>query len=181
MNIKLQTTTVSPILPPTLTPLSPNGFNLSIAKLPGLTYFSQQCSIPQLSLGQPDMYTPFSVQPIPGEMITYDQLTVQFLIDADMSNYIAIHKWLIGLGFPESYSQYNEMQSENAIMQTDLSKNYSDATLQILTGTNNVSKQIKFIDMFPVSLGAITFLSTAVDVNYVVGDVTFRYARYEFV
>lgn len=181
MTTQLSSTTISCPLPANLTPLSPNGFNLTITKLPTLSFFCQQVNLPGLSLGVPEQATPFSVQPIPGEMLTYDTLQVQFLVDSEMANYKAIHNWLIGLGFPESYDQYKQFVASDTHNGYELAKNLSDGTLQILTGTNAIAQSIKFVDMFPVSIGSLTFQSTNTDVQYLVGDVTFRYGWYKFV
>ena len=64
---------------------------------------------------------------------------------------------------------------------SELATNYSDGTLSVLTGTNQVAQQISFIDMFPVSLDSINFASTNTDVQYVVGRVTFAYGYYKLI
>lgn len=168
-------------VPTNINPLSPNGFRFSIQKLPTLTYFCQEVNLPGLTLGAPEMNTPFSVQPIPGEMLTYDTLNVRFLVDENMANYIQLHNWIVALGFPESYTQYTTFNSaDSRELVNDLAKNYSDGTLEIL-GSNNVAvKTVSFADIFPISITSMIFQSTNTDVQYLVGDAVFRYARYKF-
>ena len=168
-------------VPSNINPLSPNGFRFSIQKAPTVTYFCQEVNLPGITIGSPEMNTPFSVQPIPGEMLTYDTLNVRFLIDEDMANYIQVHNWLIALGFPENYDQYITFNStDDRQLLNELAKNYSDATLEIL-GSNNVAVQtVQFHDVFPLSITTLQFQATNSDVQYLVGDVIFRYARYKF-
>jgi hypothetical protein len=174
-------TTLSCPIPSNITPLSPNGFMFNISKLPDMSYFCQQVNLPGVTVGSPEFGNPFNSQPIPGDSLTYDQLTVQFLVDSDMRNYKAIYNWIIALGFPQSYEQYVTFinQDERGAL-SELARNYSDATLQILSGTNVPTQIVQFHDLFPVSLDSIAFESTNQDVQYVVGNATFRYGYYKF-
>lgn len=176
----LNRNTISCPFPSDITPMSPNGFTFSISKLPNLTFFCQQVNLPSITIGSPEQNTPFSVTPIPGEMATFDQLQVQFLIDSDMANYKAIHNWLIALSFPENYSQYSNFIGNEENSYSELSKNYSDATLSILKGNNTISTNIQFVDVFPISLEGLTFQSTNQDLQYLIGNATFRYTYYKF-
>lgn len=172
--------TISCPLPGNITPMSPNGFNFTITKLPDLSFFCQQVTLPALSIGAPEQMTPFSTTPIPGEMSTFDQLQVQFLVDSEMKNYKAIHNWLIALSFPQSYEQYTNFVDGDANQYGELARNYSDGTLSMLDGANNVASTVQFVDLFPISLEGLTFQSTNTDVQYLVGSATFRYTYYKF-
>lgn len=174
-------TTISCPVPDNITPLSPNGFMFAIQKLPDLNFFCQQVNLPGIQLGDPTFSNPFQVQPIPGETLTYDQLTVQFLVDVEMKNYTALYNWIVALGFPNDYSQYvNFINTDERLSISELAKNYSDATLQILSGNNQVVKTVQFIDLFPISIDSLVFQATNQDVQYLVGNATFRYGYYKF-
>lgn len=167
------------LYPNNLNPLSPNGFNFSISKLPDVSFFCQRVMIPSVSLASIERPTPFVNTPIPGEIMTFSELSLQFLIDDQMKNYKAIYNWLIGLGFPESHQQYsNLVNSANSTAYSELSKNYSDATVTVLDGMNNATNSFKFYDLFPISLDPVQFESTAMDVNYVIGSATFKYTYF---
>ena len=168
-------------IPDNITPLSPNGFLFNILKLPDVSYFCQQINLPGITLGSPEIGNPFNTQPIPGDSLTYDQLNVQFLIDSEMANYVQIYNWIIALGFPQSYQQYvSFINAQTQANLSELAKNFSDATLQILSGNNTAVKTIYFADLFPISLDSIMFQSTNQDVQYIVGNATFRYGHYKF-
>ena len=174
-------TTISCPIPDNITPLSPNGFMFNISKLPDMSYFCQQVNIPGITVGAPEFGNPFNSQPNPGDSLTYDQLTVQFLVDSNMTNYKAIYNWIIALGFPQSYEQYiNFVSQDQRGALSELARNYSDATLQILSGTNVPTQIIQFHDLFPVSIDSLMFQSTNQDVQYIVGNATFRYGYYKF-
>lgn len=168
-------------IPSNINPLSPNGFMFSIEKLPELTYFCQEVNIPGITLGEPALFNPFAQVPVPGDSLTYDSLNVKFLVDEDMTNYIAIYNWIVALGFPQSYDQYINFVSESQFGSLgELAKNYSQATLSILGNTNTPKKYIQFVDIFPTNIGTLTFQSTNQDVQYIVGDATFRFSYYTF-
>jgi len=168
-------------IPQSLNPLSPNGFKFDILKLPEVSFFCQQVNLPGLILGEPMLANPFASAPIPGEHITFDTLNVQFMVDEHMSNYKAIWNWIVALGFPTDYTLYTSFTGSTSPQTiSELAKNYSDATLSILSGTNNTSQTVQFVDLFPVSLESMTFMSTSQDVQYLVGNATFRYSYYKF-
>ena len=167
-------------LPSNINPLSPLGFRFGVNKLPNVDFFAQSVNLPGVSIGQVEQATPLIVSPIPGEMLTYQELTIQFMVDENMTNYKSIVNWLEGLGFPEDHKQYTDYLAEDKVSYTELAKNYSDATLQIL-GSNNVAVQtLKFKDMFPTSIEGLQFNSSDSDVTYLVGNASFRYTNYVF-
>ena len=169
-------------LPQNINPLSPNGFNFSVFKLPSISFFCQQANLPGLTFGDPAFANPFASVPLPGDHITYDTLNVNFLIDENMANYRAIWNWIIALGFPQTYDQYiTFVNADQSGVLNELAKNYSDATLEILGANNQPTATIQFIDIFPVSLDSIMFQSTNQDVPYLVGNATFRYSYYKFI
>jgi hypothetical protein len=167
-------------LPAGLNPLSPNGFNFAITKIPDVTFFCQEANLPGITLGDPAFSTPFATAPIPGDHLSYDTLQIKFLIDEQMLNYNVIYNWIVALGFPSSYSQYITLLSGDTTAYGDLAANYSDATMQILDSNNNAIRTITFTDCFPVSLESVTFASTNDGVNYLVGSATFKFTLYEF-
>ena len=57
---------------------------------------------------------------------------------------------------------------------------FSDATLNILTSKNNANIEVRFSDVFPVSLSGLNFNQQADDVEYLSASVTFQYNIYEF-
>ena len=166
--------------PQNINPLSPVGYQFSVTKLPDLSFFAQEVNLPGITLGEPEFGTPFARVPIPGETLTYDQLTLTFLVDEEMKNYRSIYNWMVALGFPESYAQYVNLAADDNINYTELATNYSDGSLSILNNNNTTAQVVSFRDMFPVSLDSLQFSSTQNDVQYLMGRVSFRFSYYTF-
>ena len=135
-------------IPSNINPLQSNGFMFGIKKLPEISYFCQEVVLPSLDLPSSQMDTPLSRVPMPGDKLDFGDLSLTFLIDEEMINYLALHNWLIGLGFPETREQFAEFTSGQAPSMASV----SDAVLQILSSSNNTIKTIRFVDLFPISL-----------------------------
>jgi len=185
----MATTTGCPI-PSNINPLSPNGFKLSITKLPGVSYFAQEVILPEISLGDIEMLTPISKAKIPGEMMTFGDFNFQFIIDEDMTNYTSIYNWMTGLGFPNTNQEYidyiaNQTKSTNPLAgvynTSEIAKGYSDGVLEILSSNNLSVKTVSFTDLFPISLSSLTFQSTVIDITYLVGNATFAYTTFKLI
>ena len=56
---------------------------------------------------------------------------------------------------------------------------YSDGTITILSNKNNPIVEVRFSDMYPVSLGALEFNQQATDVEYITVQADFTYKLYE--
>jgi hypothetical protein len=170
--------------PSNINPLSPTGFMLSIQKLPEVAFFSQEVTLPSVDLPHVDVNTPLSRMSITGEVLTYGDFTINFLVDEEMQNYNAVYNWLKGLGFPKDHNEYTsyiERQKSNQNMYSNSENvaSYSDASLSILGSSNTPIKTFKFIDLHPVSLSSLQFTANATDVNYLIGSASFRYTYFE--
>ena len=158
--------------------MSPIGFSFSIARFPKVSFFSNTASIPEISLGGASQSNYLKELMHPGDRVEYGELPIQFLVDEDMLNYTLIHNWMVGLGFPESMSQYREWVT-NESGQRDTGLQYSDATLKILNSNYNTTAQINFWDLYPTSLSTLEFTATDTDINYLTANVTFSYLYYQ--
>lgn len=169
-------------VPNNINPLQTNGFMFGIQKLPEISYFCQEVTLPELQAPPAEMDTPLTVIPVPGEKLTFGDLSITFLVSEDMSNYIAVHNWMVGLGFPETHDQYKNFITTrtDALNKNELIAGYSDGTLQILSASNNVAKTIRFVDLFPTSLSSLQMQTTTQETTYFAATATFRYTTYKF-
>ena len=168
-------------VPENINPLSPVGFRLDIEKLPEVSYFCQEATIPDVTLNSIAVPTPLAQMQVPDSILQYGDLIVNFLVDEDMKNYKSLYDWVKGLGFPEDHQQYTDvLATDKRFGTTELTKNYSDASLSILSSSNTVVQTIKFVDLFPISIASLQFGSNLSDVNYLQGNAIFRYTYYEF-
>ena len=162
--------------------MSPLGFKLILTKTPKVDFLCQSANIPQISMGtavQPSYLKDIAV---PGDKVLYDDLTVSFLVDEKMENYLSIYKWMTGLGYPENVGQFPQLRKDdirtNASASDDGDPRYfefSDATLQILSSNYKPSVLVNFKDAFPVSLSTLEFDVSQRDYNFFTASATFKY------
>jgi hypothetical protein len=157
--------------------LSPVGFRFSIERLPNVNWFAQSTNLPGVTLGRIDMPTPFVDVNIPGDKIDFEDLNIRFKVDEDLKNWEEIQKWIFGLGFPESFDQYDNLIDSGRPGQDS---RYSDATMHILNSNMNLNYEVHFRDLYPTSVSSLQFDSTVSDIDYVTADATFRYLLYEY-
>ena len=158
--------------------LAPVGFKFTLSRYPKVSFFSNTARIPDISLGTAIESTYLKDIDIPGEKLTYGELNVRFLVDENLKNYMAVHNWLTGLGFPESAQEFIN-QTTNDLGQRDLREQYSDGSLHILNSNYNDIAVVKFKDLFPVYLTSLEFDATESDISYFTADVTFKYTIYD--
>ena len=165
--------------------MSPLGFKLVLTKTPKVDFLCQSANIPSISMGTAIQPTYLKDIAVPGDKVLYDDLNVRFLVDEKMENYLAIYKWITGLGYPESIGQYRQLKKDDnrtdslvADKGDPLYFQYSDATLQVLNSNYKPSILINFKDAFPVSLSTLDFDVTTRDYNYFTAEVTFKYMIY---
>jgi hypothetical protein len=161
--------------------LSPTGFKFTLKRSPKVAFFCNEANIPDLNLG-------IAVQPsylkdidLPGDKIVFGDLNLRFLVDENLENYMEIQNWIRGLGYPENLNQFAELESQGIVQANYVKKSqniYSDGTLQILTSSSIPNFQVVFKDLFPYSLGTLTFDATQTDVQYFTADVGFKYTIY---
>ena len=162
--------------------MSPVGFKLILTKTPKVDFLCQSANIPQISMGTAIQPSYLKDIPVPGDKVLYDDLSVRFLVDEKMENYLAIYKWITGLGYPESLGQFKQLKTNdirtNASASDDGDPRYfefSDATLQILNSNYKPSVLVNFKDAFPVSLSTLEFDVADRDYSYFTANVTFKY------
>jgi len=66
--------------------LSPNGFRLTIKRLPNVSFFVQAAIIPGLSMGVTDSPSPFKNMKFAGDKIHYDTFSVTIRLDEYMNS-----------------------------------------------------------------------------------------------
>ena len=162
--------------------MSPLGFKLILSKTPKVDFLCQSANIPGISMGTALQPTYLKDIPVPGDKVLYEDLTIRFLVDENMENYLAIYKWMTGLGYSESLGQFEQLKKEdfrtNPQINSDADPRYfefSDATLQILNSNYRPSLLINFIDAFPISLSTLEFDVSQRDYSFFTASVTFKY------
>ena len=175
---------------------SPTQFKFGINQLPKVEFFTVGANIPGINLGDAMFPTTFKDIPMMGDKLTYDNLSITFIVDEYLENYQSIHEWMTAIGFPKSRKQFSDFRANASntpvITQgesldigdvqppTGINALFSDATLTKLSNKNNPILNVFFRDMYPVVLGALDYTQTATDVEYMTSTVDFSYQIYEF-
>ena len=89
-----------------------------------------------------------------------------------MENYMSIHNWLVGLTYPESVQQFTDQ------IAGDMKNQFSEGTLLILNSSFQTQTQVKFRELFPVSLTPLEFLADETETNYFTATASFKYTIY---
>ena len=157
--------------------LSGVAFKFNLTKFPKVDFFSNSARIPELNLELTRQPSYLKNIDVPGERLTYGDLTLRFLVDENMENYISVYTWLKGLGFPESTKEFKELTTDKD-GQRDSKEAFCDGTLSILNSNYREVAKVKFKDLFPTSLSSLEFDATNTDVQFFQAEATFKYTIY---
>ena len=163
--------------------LSPVGFKFNLSKEPKVDFFSNSASIPGINLGVAIQPTYLKDIPIPGDKLSYGDVTLRFMIDDDMENYLRSRNWLRGIRYPESVEEYQELLDNDEYFpgkQTAIS-GQSDGSLIIYNSNYQPTASVVFKGMFPTSLTSIEFSAKETALNYIEAEVVFKYTIYEII
>ena len=172
---------------------SPTQFRFGVHQLPKVEFFTVSANLPGISASISIQSTPFKDIPTMGDKLTYENLSISFIVDEYLENYISLHDWLVGIGFPQKRDQFKTFRditsnipagggtaSVDRVGSTTADKAmYSDAFIQILYNKNNPIVEVNFQNVFPINLSALDFTQTATDVEYMVATAEFAYQIYE--
>ena len=174
---------------------SPTQFRFGIHQLPKVEFFSTAATIPAIALSDVIVPTAFKSIPMMGDQLTYDNLSISFIVDEYLENYLSIHEWMTAIGFPKNRTQFSQFKSNTSNtpstasspsrdigdVQKPTSANalFSDATLTVLSNKNNPIVNVFFRDLYPVAMTGLSYNQAATDVEYLTAEITFAYQLYE--
>jgi len=157
--------------------LSPVGFKFTLSKDPKISFFCNTARIPEINLGTAIQPAYLKDVDVPGDKLTYGDFSLTFLVDENMQNYMSVHNWMTGLGFPETAQQFKDLTTDTDSIR-DLNRQFSDGSLHILNSNFRDVAIVKFKDLFPISLTSLDFEASDTDINYFTAEVTFKYTVY---
>jgi len=159
--------------PTNLNQLNVVSFDVTFSRQPTVQYFCQRINLPSVTLGETNEPSPFMNLPLEGDTLTYEALTLSFIVDEDLQNYREVYNWLTALGFPREFSQFAALKEPSAA--SKLLSKYSDLTIILHTNKSNPNYRIRFTDCFPTSLSSIGFDATPTGMDPIVVDATFNF------
>lgn len=165
--------------------LQPSRYKITIDRIPDVIYFGTTLTLPGINIGEAVFPTPFIDMPIPGDKLTYDTITMTFLVDEDLNNWLQMFDWIKGIAFPKTFDQFSDMlDAKPASSGTRPHKNYwdmySDATISVLTNKSNLNLEFDVKDLWPVSLGLVQFDNQTSDETPIICDCSFRFRDMEY-
>ena len=175
----------------------PTKFKFQITKLPRVEFNSIQVNIPGITLTELNQPTRLMPVRIPGNDMTFEDLSVTFIVDEDLTNYRSVHDWMAGLAQMDSDDKYRELitdggdrmpLSQQANLQdagrvttaTNDSAIFSDAKMIILSARNIPIVELTFEDTYPKSLSGLDYNQSATDVEYLTATVTLGYKLHKY-
>jgi hypothetical protein len=159
--------------------LHPNKFILSFGRLPNMQYFCQGVSVPGISLSEAVQTTPFVDLYSPGEKAIYDMLNVTFYVDEELTAWKEIHDWIRAMTFPTDFEEYRKLGSLSKRIGNEKTPQFSDASLTLLSSSNNPLYRFKLKDCFPTSLSTFVMSATDTPETVITADATFRFAYFD--
>ena len=158
----------NPRQPSTNNYLSSNYFQLEITRLPTVTYHCQTASIPALNLTPAEQPSPFGTYPkLVGGRYSFEDLSVSFMVDEEMKNWLEVFRWLESLGAMESWDTV-----------IDYGDFFSDISLTVMNSAYKRNYEVRFKNAFPTSLTGIEFNSSSMDNETIIASATFTYDSY---
>lgn len=171
---------------PELSYVAPQGFFMTINKIPQVVYNLQTVTIPTISGTEAPLQNPINPNSafIPGDSLDYGQLDCGFIIDKDWRTYRSILDWTKGILKPDGYSQYSEWVEEardDPDLRDEFARTMSDIRVFATDAANTPTAEWVFKNAFPISLDGPAFEATAQDVEYLQANVTFRFMYFEHI
>lgn len=133
--------------------------------LPGLTIPDQ---------AQPTIFG--TTIPVPSMTVQFDPLSIEFLVDDDLTNWKSIYSWMRNItNMKDSSSNNIENYQEwhyqaSLILQSNLYK-YGGCNTPVLT--------VEFANLIPIKLSGLIFQSDSGDAQHVKASCMFKYSYYE--
>ena len=170
----------------------PTKFRFQCVKIPKVEYNTIQANIPGVSLTELTQPTRLQQLKIPGNDLTFEDLTITFIVDENLETYQQIHDWMAGLAQVDSDEKYRALvtdggdrmplstqtSSTDAGRPTKMTPDgaiFSDGKLIVLSSRNIPVMEINYQDIYPKALSALDYNQNLTDVEYLTASVTFGY------
>ena len=101
-------------LPDNLSYLAPTQFELLIKKLPNTKYFSTGVNVPSISVAEVQQPTRYGANvKVPGDKISYGEITVTFIVDENMENWTELYTWMSQITSSTDPDKYRSLVGAN--------------------------------------------------------------------
>jgi len=138
-----------------------NNFSVLIPKADILSASIQAVTMPDISLGQMRTVSPDNEIPLPSNMIRFGQVTVEYMLEEDCSNFKEVYDWMQRL--------------KSAPDKKALVEDLVTITIMMLSNKGNVLRTFDCLYCWPTNLSAFS-LSAQDGESIITGSVTFELA-----
>jgi hypothetical protein len=155
--------------PKSINPMQLNEYKMVLHRTPHLVYFCQALSLPGISASATSQPSPFAtdIKRTPGK-VNHEDLTVKFIVNEDMSNWLELYNWLTTFAPIDSFK--NQIKTEPA--------RYSDISIIVMNSKSNGLLNFTYRNCFPLTIAGLELDSTVSDVNPATATVTFGYTGF---
>ena len=168
----------------------PTKFRFQCAKIPKVEFNTVQANIPGISLTELTQPTRLQQLKIPGNDLTFEDLTIVFTVDENLETYKQIHDWMAGLAQVDSDEKYRALISSGndrmPLSQQSTSNVtpdgaiFADGKLLVMSSRNIPIMEINYQDIYPKSLSALDYNQLLTDVEYLTASVSFGYKIHSY-
>jgi hypothetical protein len=159
--------------------LQASKFIFAIPRLTATQFFCQAVNLPDISTSPKIQVTPILDLAIPGDKIIFGDLNIEFLLDEELSSWLAISNWMRGIAEPRSQDEYKNLKHLSKYSEQVKHPQYADAELTVLSASNSPTMKFLFTDLFPISLSGINFDVRVGSERTMTASATFRYKYYD--
>ncbi len=152
-------------------------FKFVLQDVKHVEFFCYRVNVPGMSMSYQSIPTPTNQMFVGGKKLHYEDLTLSFRVNEDLTNYKEIFNWLVGIVGPQDTEQFKTF-NDGKLLAAPKYNIFRDATLFSLTNSSNPNIQINFKDLFPFSLSGLDMDNASTDT--VTATVGFRYDYYTF-
>lgn len=145
-----------------------NRFEFVFSNLPNVTYTLNEVQLPGMSMTNPEVSTIFNNVSYGADAPMFDPLTINFLVQEDLANYLEIHDWMRAISFPDSFRDREDLKRFGG-------SNHS-GFLTINDSYNRPLYRFHFENIIPNSLMALNLQAS--DAQEIFASATFNYTIY---
>ena len=148
--------------------LQPISFQFQCPKTPTLNYFVQSVTIPAVDSAAALQPTALVPSPVTGQDFTYNPLTVSFIVDENMDNWLEIYNWMLSTKATDRFDRVSAPADQ-----------FADASVLVMNNKMQAIRRVEFYRIFPTNLSEISFDSANTDPSPILATATFAYTFYE--
>lgn len=174
-----------------LFPASPTNHVMQFERLPNLSFVIQEVSLPGVTANPAKQMAPGLIINHLPDRLTYEPLTITFMVDEEFRAHREMHRWLNGVTGQEDRSvltaQFINGQSDYFWQESNPAYRFTQAAttnagLTIVNGSKVPILRFFFHNVHPMSIGEVRFTTTATDtITPLTASATFMYDFYSIV